>query len=302
MFSIIIPLYNKQDSIADTLESVFNQTHTEFEIIVVNDGSSDNSLTIVEAFKDPRLKIYSQENGGVSDARNYGISIAQNEYIAFLDADDSWEPIYLEKMNRLIGKYPGCGMYNCSYRMKMKNKIIDFHTDVQEGIVPVQDYFKQSISNCISFTSATVANKNVFEKAGLFPVGMIGGEDDYMWTKVAIHFPVAYTPEILANYNRNDSTLFSRAGQKDTCKESWEDLYTPDNPYLNKFIATKAILKGIRYVWGGHKAESLKIENKFQYMKKYKDFDHKWHKLFILNRLPAIVRNMLLLYKKVTSH
>ena len=86
VFSIIIPLYNKEKYIQNTIESALHQTFTDFEIIVVNDGSTDSSLAIVEQIEDSRIKIFSTKNGGVSKARNYGIEKAQSDLIAFLDS------------------------------------------------------------------------------------------------------------------------------------------------------------------------------------------------------------------------
>ena len=95
MFSVVIPLYNKEDYIGKTIQSVLHQTYSEFEIIVVNDSSTDRSLKVVESFKDSRIKIYTIPNGGVSIARNYGIQKATHEIIALLDSDDVWEDNYL---------------------------------------------------------------------------------------------------------------------------------------------------------------------------------------------------------------
>ena len=96
-FSVIIPLYNKANYIKHTLLSVIQQSYSNFEIIVVNDGSTDNSLEIVQGIHDFRLKIFSKKNEGVSAARNYGINKAVNPYIAFIDADDRWDSLYLER-------------------------------------------------------------------------------------------------------------------------------------------------------------------------------------------------------------
>ncbi|MCJ8279468.1 MAG: glycosyltransferase family 2 protein, partial [Rivularia sp. ALOHA_DT_140] len=94
--SVIIPTYNSQDTILETIESVQNQTFSDFEIVVINDGSTDLTLEILNAIKDERIQIYSYENGGVSLARNRGISHAKGEYIAFMDADDLWTADKLE--------------------------------------------------------------------------------------------------------------------------------------------------------------------------------------------------------------
>ena len=112
MFSVVIPLYNKQDCIRNTVQSVLNQTFPDFEINIVDDGSTDRSLEIARQFDDPRIRVFSKPNGGVSSARNYGIRQSRKKYIAFLDADDLWYPDYLSEIARLIDKYPGCGIYS----------------------------------------------------------------------------------------------------------------------------------------------------------------------------------------------
>ena len=91
MFSVVIPLYNKELSIINTIQSVLDQTFQNFEIVVVNDGSTDRSVEMVEQFNDPRIRIINKSNGGVSSARNRGIQEAKYELVAFLDADDFWE-------------------------------------------------------------------------------------------------------------------------------------------------------------------------------------------------------------------
>src|SRR6056300_1045134 len=95
-FSVVIPLYNKEKFIEDTLKSVLNQTFNDFEVIIVNDGSSDNSLSIVEQFKSEKIRLFTNKNRGLSYTRNFGIKKAKSQYIGFLDADDLWENDFLE--------------------------------------------------------------------------------------------------------------------------------------------------------------------------------------------------------------
>ena len=106
MISVIIPLYNKEKQVAHTLESVLSQTFQRFEIVVVNDGSTDNSVAEVEKIGDSRIRLIHQKNGGVSAARNRGIEDSKYELLAFLDADDEWKPEYLEAQYNLFEKYP----------------------------------------------------------------------------------------------------------------------------------------------------------------------------------------------------
>ena len=146
MFTVVIPIYNKAHTIERTLKSVINQTFTHFEIIIIDDGSTDSSLEKINKFThDTRIKIIIQENQGVSVARNVGVEKAKYEYIAFLDGDDKWELNYLQTIHKAIKLYPNCGMFCCagyfkndltkktSLRLveKYKEKITDFHTQVQ---------------------------------------------------------------------------------------------------------------------------------------------------------------------------
>ena len=113
MISVVIPLYNKEKSIASTLQSVYEQTYTDYEVVIVNDGSTDNSANVVKDFIakiddrciDDRWTLICQENAGVSAARNRGIIEAKGEYVAFLDADDFWREDKLEKQLKVMEKY-----------------------------------------------------------------------------------------------------------------------------------------------------------------------------------------------------
>ncbi|SIR44099.1 glycosyltransferase family 2 protein [Pontibacter lucknowensis] len=303
MFSIIIPLYNKEASVAETLNTVLAQTFTAYEVIVVDDGSTDRSLSIVQSFTDSRIKVYSKQNGGVSHARNYGIERANYDYIAFLDADDAWDSNYLEEMSKLIARHPECGMYNCAYRGVKGDRILIESPNIPDGVI--DNYFKTTLTldNMISWTSATIIRKEVTTVAGLFPVGMISGEDSFMWCKVAMHYPVAYTHKIMATYNMMMSGAYSRIAKPDSCKESWSDLYSDHDMYLNKFIAYKAVENGLRHAWAGQKRKSKLIERQLNFARTYNDkfFNQRFVRLFCLNRTPLFAVRILLLYKKLVT-
>jgi len=113
--SVIIPLYNKEQFIKATLLSVLNQTFTDFEVLLINDGSTDSSVDIVSSFDDKRIRLYSTENKAVSHARNYGVSKSTSDLIAFLDADDLWEFNHLENLHNLYTSFPKCGLYATAY-------------------------------------------------------------------------------------------------------------------------------------------------------------------------------------------
>ena len=287
-FSVVIPLFNKGEYIYETINSVLSQLFENFELIVINDGSTDNGLSVVEAIFDDRLRVYTIENSGVSYARNYGIKKADGEYIAFLDADDQWEDNYLLLMNALIRKYPQCDMYGAAYKRVTKSNVLAVGDHLCEGVVV--DFFRTKLDCNINWTSATIVKTKVILETGGFPVGMIGGEDDYTWSKIAKNSKVAFTPKVLAKYNFRYGALTERIGRPDSCHESWFDLYDRDRYYLNEFIAQKAIISGIRHALGGHKFQSRKIEEQFRYTHLSKQ---KWMRLVLFNRMPLMLLKFL---------
>jgi glycosyltransferase involved in cell wall biosynthesis len=198
-FSIIIPLYNKERQIKDTLNSVFNQTFKNFEVIIVNDGSTDASLEKVSSFVDLKIKKYSIENQGVSYARNYGIENSKGEHIVFLDADDQWFAHHLLDLKQLIEQYPDCGLYakgyECIYYNKstFKAKFLDI-AENHYGIV--EDYFHSSQINAIAWTSALAIPRIILDKYGLFDISLKSGQDTDLWVRIALNENVAFDPKI----------------------------------------------------------------------------------------------------------
>ena len=117
-FSVVIPLYNKAPYVKKALESVFAQTFRDFELIVVDDGSTDDSLNVAKEVLDASgiyHQLIHQDNAGVSTARNNGVASSNGDYICFLDADDWWAPNFLERMDWLIKEYPEAGIYGVNY-------------------------------------------------------------------------------------------------------------------------------------------------------------------------------------------
>ena len=210
--SVIIPLYNKAPYVRKALESVFAQTYTDYELIVVDDGSTDDSAAIAEDLLASRLspfafRLLKQKNAGVSAARNKGFSVSSGDYIAFLDADDWWEPTYLEKMAKLIEDYPDAGLYASNYYYHKDGQNI-IKVDIPTGYFNYpKEYFKNFAMPV--WTGATMISRNVFEEMGGFPLGIKLGEDFLLWAKIALHYKVAFWNEPLAYYN-NTLPCFNR--------------------------------------------------------------------------------------------
>lgn len=135
MISVIIPLYNKENTVVKTIESVLLQVYVDFEIVVVNDGSSDNSVALVHSLSDERIRIIDQKNAGVSSARNKGIEEALGEWIVFLDADDILLPNCLEMLHSLVIKYKVRVAAGNFYTYDLDGDIYPFIFSSQSGII-----------------------------------------------------------------------------------------------------------------------------------------------------------------------
>jgi glycosyltransferase involved in cell wall biosynthesis len=203
--SVVIPLYNKGFIISETLESVLVQTFTDFEIVIVNDGSTDSSFEIVSQYTDNRIRLYNQENKGVSKTRNAGIEYSKSDLIAFLDADDYWHPNHLEELYQLYIDFPNCGLYASRYFMKIseentiKTTYIQAVYDNFRGILP--DYFLASMQYRVGLTSAVAIPKEMIQGNFLFNPELNGQEDLELFTKIAIQKPVAITNKYTVEYN-----------------------------------------------------------------------------------------------------
>jgi len=204
LFSVVIPLYNKANHISATLNSVIKQSFTDFEIIIVNDGSTDDSLDIVNSFSDERIQIYSTENKGVSYARNFGIKKAKTDYIVFIDADDIWKPYHLEDLKQLQEQFPNCGMYAKAYEIKTKNRKIRANykniSSKKDWKGKLDDFFISSLSNCIASSSSVMIPKTVFDSVGYFNINYNSGEDIDLWIRIALVYSIAF-------YNKVSSTI-----------------------------------------------------------------------------------------------
>ncbi|GAA4238220.1 glycosyltransferase family 2 protein [Postechiella marina] len=177
-FSVVIPLYNKEKYILKTLESVINQTFIDFEIIVINDGSTDGSLNQVKKIKDSRLFTYSQENHGLSAARNVGIKKAKSNYIALLDADDLWCEDYLQTIFNIIKRDNTLKIIATAAETCKENTKINLRAEVfnENQIVTLSNYF--SLKRNIFTPSSLVIKKNIFESIGFFDDKINYGEEE----------------------------------------------------------------------------------------------------------------------------
>ena len=191
------------------LETVCAQTYREYEIIVINDGSTDNSAIIAEEYlngvESISYKILSQQNAGVSAARNNGVAQSHGDYIAFLDADDWWEPTFLEKMVQLIEDYPEAGLYASNYMYYKPGKTHVAVNNVETGYFNYPKAYYEGSAMPLS-TGATMIPRRVLNEMRGFPLGIKLGEDFLLWARIAMQYKVAFLNEPLAWYNNDVPT------------------------------------------------------------------------------------------------
>lgn len=220
MFSVVIPLYNKEQFIATTLQSVLDQTYTSFELIVVNDGSTDNSLEIVTSIDDARIRVINIENSGVSVARNTGIQAAVYEYIAFLDADDSWAPTFLEEMDALIQLNPTQSLFASGRSSVFQDKSLRYQHALLplEGAWKLLNHFEVIMNHLPAINmSNSVVRKTLFSSNRMFTPGQKNHEDHDLWLRLAIGNPIVYLHKNLSFY-RKDVAL-SASGLRYSAKD-----------------------------------------------------------------------------------
>ncbi len=204
--SVIIPAYNAMNFLPQTVESVLKQTFTNFEILIVNDGSKDNIKEWYENnIKDPRVKLISQENKGLSAARNLGIAVTKGEYIAFLDADDLWKPKKLEKQVRCFEKDPKVGLVYTwtAFIDELDNPIGRIISSNIEG----NAWEKMVVNDKISNGSSAMVRRICFDKVGLFDSNVNSTSDRDMWIRIAEHYSFAVVKEPLTLYRRHSQNM-----------------------------------------------------------------------------------------------
>jgi glycosyltransferase involved in cell wall biosynthesis len=254
VFSVIIPLYNKAAYIERAIQSVLSQTFQEFELIVVDDGSTDDSsaqLSVIsyqlsvdapEIYK--KVRVIQQQNQGVSTARNNGVKLAKYDYIAFLDADDSWEPTYLEEMKGLIAAYPNAGIYGSSYFIVKNGKKriapIGVEKNFDTGLINYCQVYSKTLCMPL-WTGAAIIRKSIVDLENGFNNRLKLGEDFDLWIRVAIKHSVAFLNKPLANYNQDVEEVFRGVVQNKIYIPETHFIFNLD--YLSEYELTNSDLK-----------------------------------------------------------
>lgn len=213
--SVVIPLFNADSTILSAINSVLSQTFLPIEIIVVNDGSKDNSLNLVSEMENPLIRILTQPNSGVSSARNKGVEISKGDWIAFLDADDIWFDDHLERFRLLSEKYPDCqilaGVYLMQYHNGIQKRITinKLEFDGEDGIL--NNYFEvASCSHPPLHSSSIAVKRSAILSSGGFPAGIKSGEDLLTWARLAVNNRIAYTKHPISIFILDPSHTYNR--------------------------------------------------------------------------------------------
>ncbi|BAZ10229.1 putative glycosyl transferase [Calothrix sp. NIES-4071] len=242
--SVIIPAYNAMRYLPQTLDSVLQQTFTDFEVVIVNDGSSDNIAEWAPQLKDSRVRLITQANQGVSAARNKGIANSTGEYIAFLDADDLWAPEYLEKQFNYLDKHPHVGVVYTWTKLidefgKPINRIFASHA---EGMI----WKKLLNDDVISTGSSAMVRRLCIDDIGGFDTQLAHAEDLDFWLRIAKKYEFAVIKEPLSSYRQHPGSVTKNRDkmmrglqtvyEKAFATAPLDMLYLRNQAYANLFI------------------------------------------------------------------
>ena len=209
LVSIIMPAYNSEKYISSAIESVLNQTYTNFELIVVNDGSTDNTIDILKKYSD-RIICISQRNKGAAFARNNGILAARGEYISFLDSDDIWPNDTLKLQYEYLRTHPDVGLVYGEMELFDQTGTLDKNWAITRGRGRPEGYiFQNLILDCLFGLSTVMVRRNVLNNVGLFEESLPLGEDYELWLRIAAKHKVGHIPDILMRYRQHPSSLTS---------------------------------------------------------------------------------------------
>ena len=280
-FSIIIPLYNKEKDIASTLMSVLKQSYQPNEIIVVDDGSTDKSVKIVENLFKDKVKLVKQTNKGISAARNRGIKEARNEFICFLDADDLWEKDFLKEIALLIENFPEAVFYSTSHKIIDENgRVIEAKVFKENFFGIIDNFFKiyKDYYGLINSSSVCIKKSTKI----FFPEGEARGEDICTWIKLALKGKLAFSAKSLAIYRLNASNRSNKSNNKEKipCQLKW--FYSnknKTNKKIQKFIHSNILVNVYEMALNG---DYKNVRATIKYMKKNRD-------IFFLFVLPSLI-------------
>jgi len=238
MISVIIPTYNAEAYICEAINSVLAQTYRDFEIIVVNDGSTDDTAQIIrQRFLNVRL--FYIKNSGASAARNFGISVSRGQYVAFLDADDRWLP---EKLEQQIAQFDEDqpGMVFTENLFFNGRGIIAERTDKRKKLMR-GNIVRNIFLNSYVVTSTVMVRRAVFDDVGMFEEELVVGEDDNLWMRISMKYRVKLLDEPLVLYHLTEGSLSRTRKNIMPAIRTHIELLQKKYPEIHQHIGTSAI-------------------------------------------------------------
>ncbi len=292
-FSVIIPLFNKEKYVLKTIKSILNQTFQDFEIIIVDDGSTDNSVNIIKSIKSEKIKLIKQVNQGASVARNNAINASNGTYIATLDSDDEWQNNHLSELKKCITSFSKAVLFCTNYNIKRHNAFITntkFNFQFDQDCLIIDDFFKANIINFIPTSSSVAFKKEDFLKINGYNTNLRTGQDIDLWIKFGLMGAIAFNPKTTMLYNYYDQTSLSNSNYNEDryLLISNYKLQEKDNASLKLYLDINRYALAIRYKLLGQTKEAKKVIKEI-------DFSNLNFKQKILALLPA---NILVYLKK----
>lgn len=193
-FSVIIPTFNRYSFLRIALDSVLEQTYRDFEVIIIDDGSTDNTSELVSSYNDQRIRYFHQENHGVSSARNKGLSIATGDFIAFLDSDDHWKKEKLQKAEKYIRSFPDTGIFHTEEIWYRHGKLLK---QLKKHQKPSGCVYTSALPICCISISTAIIRKDIFDSIGTFDETLEACEDYDFWLRATHKYEVKLIPEKL---------------------------------------------------------------------------------------------------------
>ena len=207
--SVVIPVFNAAAYVKETIDSALKQTYQHIEIVVVDDGSSDGSLALLRSYE-PRIKVLSQANGGVSVARNRGVRESSGDILAFLDADDLWDPAKIERQISVLTRYPGALAVYCDHRIiDAEGNITGPSGALAQPRTSGQLLRNLLLGNFIISPSLMILRRTAFQQVGGFDESMRVTGDYDLWMRIAATGPILYMLDTLVSYRRHGRNMFT---------------------------------------------------------------------------------------------
>jgi glycosyltransferase involved in cell wall biosynthesis len=288
-FTVIIPLYNKEKYISGAIESILNQTFTDFEVLIVNDCSTDKSIEIASKFVSEKVQIiHHEKNSGLAATRNTGIKKATSNYVTFLDADDLWRPFFLEKTFQLIQNFPEARIFGTNYEEVWDKTVKNPHNNsdsLPENFVGYVNFFKINIKQGLYNHGSVCLHKEVYENVGFYNENIQLSQDLDFNIRANYHYKLAYDNSVQMSYfmqTDNQLTRSSIVNKTIPDYDLYED-WAKNNSDLKKYLDFE------RYVLG----KRLKKNNDSRWEKMIKNIDSSnlnWKQNLLL-KLPSSALN-----------